>query len=813
MHDSPAPPISSTALWVAPPAEGSAERATPRHQDLIGLGTLLVVVLAVLAVNFWSRYNLYRLDIVTFYIPWYEQLGQRLRDFDIPGWMPYAMSGSPFAGDPQSGWGYLPAMVIFTIAPSLSGYIAFIVFHVILAAAGTYAYARVIGMNPVGAFAAGATFTLGNFMERTACCTIHMQVAVWIPAIFLCIELSRRARTLAGRFGWLVVAGIGTGQMIAGWVGQGAYYGGLAVGVYLLFRTLLSRDEHAGIGERIRALLYSGAVIAIVGGATAAPAVLPRIETVGRSNLADLYEGVVGPDPGWPIRSVPYRIFTDTTSTGRWYLGAVALIAAIIGACLAIRRPRALFFVVYGIGMLSLAVRHSPLVDLTNQLPRFHDLHSHSPARIYIVLFLAPAILAGWLVHTLTDRTWQVKQHVPASMVAIVLGVAALIGTVISVERDQGFRVSQDQIVKSALTIAAVMLALLIRRPWARRLAAVGIILLLLWDPAGELVRYRFDRVHRREQLTAIVDNTLHPNGAAQWLQARAQSGEIVRYFGYDQVLLMNRGQIRTYHVSHDRPEAWAILVNNRGIQFQLDDIQGYNPVQQSIYVELMDSVNGIEQSYHAANVLASGLNSPLLNQLNVRYIVVPRSIPPGRPDLLHLVQSYPTVYEDANSRILENPDALPRAWIVHRADHEDEDEDILTKFSLKLADPSQVVLLTGEPPELERSPDRSAESVEITRYEADEIHLRVTANSTGMVVLSEIWDPGWTATIDGKKAKIYHANAVFRGIVVTPGTHDIVLKYPATNVKRSLLFYIVPLAGLAAIPVLQRRRKGFPAR
>ena len=141
----------------------------------------------------------------------------------------------------------------------------------------------------------------------------------------------------------------------------------------------------------------------------------------------------------------------------------------------------------------------------------------------------------------------------------------------------------------------------------ARRLAAVGIILLLLWDPAGELVRYRFDRVHRREQLTAIVDNTLHPNGAAQWLQARAQSGEIFRYFGYDQVLLMNRGQIRTYHVSHDRPEAWAILVNNRGIQFQLDDIQGYNPVQQSIYVELMDSVNGIEQSYHAANVLASG--------------------------------------------------------------------------------------------------------------------------------------------------------------------------------------------------------------
>src|SRR5689334_19039863 len=124
MQDSPAAPIAPTASLAAPPAEQLVERATSRQRDLLGLGALLVVVLAVLAVNFWSRYNLYRLDIVTFYIPWYEQLGQRLRDFDIPGWMPYAMSGSPFAGDPQSGWGYLPAMVIFTIAPSLSGYIA-----------------------------------------------------------------------------------------------------------------------------------------------------------------------------------------------------------------------------------------------------------------------------------------------------------------------------------------------------------------------------------------------------------------------------------------------------------------------------------------------------------------------------------------------------------------------------------------------------------------------------------------------------------------------------------------------------------------
>jgi hypothetical protein len=811
MQESHAAPISPVAPWVAVSHDRVVERVSPRSRDLIGLGALLIVVLAVLAVNFWSRYNLYRLDIVTFYIPWYEHLGERLRDLDIPGWMPYAMSGSPFAADPQSGWGYLPAMVIFTIAPSLSGYIAFVGFHVVLAAAGTYAYARVIGVNPAGAFAAGATFTLGNFMERTACCTVHMQVAVWIPAIFLCYELSRRARTVASRFGWLVLAGVGTGQMVAGWVGQGAYYGGLAVGIYVLYRTLLSRGEFQRFIDRVVALVQSGLVISIVGLATAGPAVLPRLDYVGRSNLSDLYEGVIGPAPGWDLKSLPFRIFSDATSAQRWYLGAVALTVAIMAACICIRRPHALFFTLWGIGVLAMIINGSPLVDLFGLLPRFSDLHSHQPERIYVVLFLAPAVLAGWLVHTLLDREWWIRRHRAAAILAIGLAIGALVAAVVVIDQQRGFRVRADQIRESAAVIIIVALALLLRRSWARRMAAVAIILLLLWDPAGDLVRYRITHDARREKLTAIVDNTLTPNGAARWLQDRAGEGELFRFFGYDQVQLMNRGQIRTYHVSHDQPETWRLLVNNRGVQFHLQDIQGYNPVQLSSYVEVMDSINGVGQSYHAANVLASGLDSPLLNLLNVRYIVVPRDIPPGRPDLYHLVQRFPTVYADDQSRILENQDVLPRAWIVHQAREADDDEEIFTKFALRLSDPAKTAYLTDAAPKLDKPADTVAETVAVTSYGPDEIHLRVRTTATGMVVLSEIWDPGWVATVDGRSVEILKADGVFRGIVVEPGSHKIVLTYPAERVKRELLLYLVPLVGLLAVPILGRRNPAVP--
>jgi uncharacterized membrane protein YfhO len=71
---------------------------------------------------------------------------------------------------------------------------------------------------------------------------------------------------------------------------------------------------------------------------------------------------------------------------------------------------------------------------------------------------------------------------------------------------------------------------------------------------------------------------------------------------------------------------------------------------------------------------------------------------------------------------------------------------------------------------------------------------------------LSEIWDPGWEATIDGKETEVYRANAVLRGVIVTPGTHEIVLTYPANTVKYSLLLYVIPIAALLAIPLVQRR-------
>ena len=379
-----------------------------RRPDVIALAILFVAVLVAVGSGLTSGLALYRLDVVSFYLPWYSHLGERLRDLDIPGWLPYTMSGVPFSGDPQSGWGYLPAMVIFTIFPNVTGFKLFILFHAFLAAFSSYAFARVLGLGAIGALTAGVAFTFSNFMERTICCTIHMQLAVWVPVAMLGIELAFRAERWSVRLRWLLLTGAACSQILASWIGQGAYYGMLAVGTYLAYRVLIARHPGAAIPRRFGELAVASAVVLAIAAALAAPALMPRLDTISRSNLADLYdEGDASSDSpnGWTPIQLADRLLSPDERSGRWYLGAALVALTLTAPLLAGRRGRTIFFSIYGLAILSLFLQRQPLGDLLGILPRFTDLHRHLPDRVIVVFFIAPAILIGSLVDRMVRPT------------------------------------------------------------------------------------------------------------------------------------------------------------------------------------------------------------------------------------------------------------------------------------------------------------------------------------------------------------------------------------------------------------------------
>ncbi|MDP9331171.1 MAG: hypothetical protein M3P11_11105 [Actinomycetota bacterium] len=83
-------------------------------------GPALIVVCILIAMRgfvFSGMMSNQHVDLLPQWLPTFSFLGRSLASGHIPVWNPFSMGGVPFAADPQSGWTYLPAMVLFTMFP------------------------------------------------------------------------------------------------------------------------------------------------------------------------------------------------------------------------------------------------------------------------------------------------------------------------------------------------------------------------------------------------------------------------------------------------------------------------------------------------------------------------------------------------------------------------------------------------------------------------------------------------------------------------------------------------------------------------
>jgi Bacterial membrane protein YfhO len=81
---------------------------------------------------------------------------------------------------------------------------------------------------------------------------------------------------------------------------------------------------------------------------------------------------------------------------------------------------------------------------------------------------------------------------------------------------------------------------------------------------------------------------------------------------------------------------------------------------------------------------------------------------------------------------------------------------------------------------------------------------IRIESNQAEGLVVSETYDPGWTALIDGKAAEICQNSGVFLQIEVPSGDHHVIIKYDPTELKCGLavsllscIFLILVLTGI----------------
>jgi Bacterial membrane protein YfhO len=229
----------------------------------------------------------------------------------------------------------------------------------------------------------------------------------------------------------------------------------------------------------------------------------------------------------------------------------------------------------------------------------------------------------------------------------------------------------------------------------------------------------------------------------------------------------------------------------------------------------------------------------------NTRYFIVPGRMSWGSParGYASVIRNSTVIYPPPGSfdgpdgaarrarwsatedfRIFRNEAAYPRAWVVHRAYFVPEvhglrvadraaimqgllyqADEFWRLAGVPVRDPRRVAWIeTDRPRDVERllsraDPDPS-ESVTVTRDEPQRVELSAVLRSPGVVVVADMYYPGWTLTVDGHPAEILRTNRAMRGVALPAGTHRLVFTYDPLSFRLGIASSLVGLAALAAL-------------
>jgi hypothetical protein len=200
---------------------------------------------------------------------------------------------------------------------------------------------------------------------------------------------------------------------------------------------------------------------------------------------------------------------------------------------------------------------------------------------------------------------------------------------------------------------------------------------------------------------------------------------------------------------------------------------------------------------YHAYLAVVKGeRGAPLYNLLGAKYVLAPKGKPPGDERLV------PVYADNAHIDVYLNTQAMPMAFLVHEAkaveSHTAAWEALFADF-----DPTQTVILEESQIEGLEIGDWMVESegdrIEFVRYELNEIVLAVETPTNGWLVLSEVYYPGWRATVDGEPTDVLRANYAFRAVRLPPGEHTVKMTFAPRTWRIGLAASVVTWGGVAA--------------
>lgn len=225
---------------------------------------------------------------------------------------------------------------------------------------------------------------------------------------------------------------------------------------------------------------------------------------------------------------------------------------------------------------------------------------------------------------------------------------------------------------------------------------------------------------------------------------------------------------------------------NENNTAYWHKSVGGYHAAKLRRYQEMIDHhiMPEMEATYREVAQASGRMDSVdaskfrVLNMLNTKYFIFPAG-------------------KDGQPVPVVNPYAYSNAWFVDRVQYvKDANEEIA---ALNTVVPTETAVvdakfkdaLTGW-----SEGHKDAESVvQLTSYEPNRLTYHVSSAKGGVVVFSEIYYPGWQATIDGAPVDIARADYILRAMHVPSGSHTIEMWFEPQSIRVTETIAYVALA------------------
>jgi hypothetical protein len=716
-------------------------------------------------------------DLITSFYPYRALIARASSLGLLPLWNPYILGGTPLEASSQSAPFY-PFNFLYYVFPLNLAWSLCIIVRLFLAALFMAALVRAIGGTITGSIFSGIIFSLSGFM--TAWQGQGMgDAAIWLPMICYSVHrLHTRPSTAS-----IALASVSFAMPVLSGHPETAVH--LAV-TGCIFALLFVRDrQKQQVEVRFIAHMAFAGILAL---GLASVQIVPTLEWFGQlGKFVDRIPPALSRHDGQglfsrDLMSSPSSALVPIPEAAS-YLGMIGLMAVPL-ALFHRSKQYVLFFALIAAGAAAIAFSVEPMHWIASHLPLFKSMKN---GRLILVATFGIAALAGLGISAIEQNQKKVSSEKRKLALILIAGAFLLcIGGIYEVHR------------------ATFVPVEFLRGPWGPLqflLAGAG---LLVWRVKGKVQDRLFSILLCGIAAVELLSFSFGYTGFAE-TENVFPTAPVYEF-------LKSRGDPSTFRIA----KSGYPIPANSGILYGLESADGYE-----IPTERAKTFNsGLTEErddavfYDAGRVAQS--RDRRMDMLNVKYwIVIARS--PQFREFSQNPERFKQIYTEGSIAIFENMSVLPRLFASPQAGIQ-----IIPDANTQMAQirdplfvPEKTVYFSAEP--LRTRSDESGilsfkSDIQLIQSGMNTYAFQTRTSSPSVLVLSQIYYPGWKAAIDGTVVPVYPVDYALTGILAPQGEHTVRFYFQPDSFRTGVLLSLISLMttiGLLIVGSVWKKTEG----